>query len=63
MKFQIGEVGKTNRDDDESVSEGWETIAESPQELVDFLNDCDDSSCTGFNGNVIENHWLRVIQS
>ena len=61
MKIQIGEVGEVGRNDFEELPDKWKTIADSPQDFIDFLNDCDDSNCTGYDGSVVENHFFRIL--
>ena len=60
MKIEYGFINQVDRNDC-SPSDNWKFIGESIDDLVEFLNDCDDSSATELTSQNLSEVWFRVV--
>jgi len=60
MKIQYGFINEVDRND-YSPGDKWKFIGESIDDLVDFLNDCDDSNATELTSENLSEVWFRVV--
>jgi hypothetical protein len=59
MRIEYGFISKVDRDD-QSNSKDWKFIGTSAEDLVEFLNDCDDSDATELTSENLSEVWFRV---
>lgn len=59
MRIEYGFISKVDRDD-QSNSKDWKFIGTSAEDLVEFLNDCDDSDATELTSKNLSEVWFRV---
>ena len=60
MKIQYGFINQVDRND-YSSNDKWKFVGESVDDLVDFLNDCDDSNATELTSENLSEVWFRVV--
>ena len=59
MKIEYGFISKVDRND-QSNSKDWKFIGKSVEDLIEFLNDCDDSDATELTSENLSEVWFRL---